>query len=152
MDSNQTSHAAEPWADSGAWNRHLGLELTELSGERVTGEWQIDARHFQPYGIVHGGVYCSVVETVCSIGAALSVIGDGLSVVGLDNHTSFIRAVRGGRLSVVATPITRGRRTQLWEAVIKNEAGQVVATGRVRVLCLAPGTELAGKSVGVTGS
>lgn len=152
MDSPTTTETDEPWGDSGAWNRHLGLRMTELSGERVVGEWDVDARHFQPYGIVHGGVYCSVVETVCSVGAALSVIGEGLSVVGLDNHTSFVRAVRGGRLTVVATPITRGRRTQLWEAEIKNEAGQIVATGRVRCLCLAPGTELAGKSVGTAGS
>ncbi|MFN7953973.1 MAG: PaaI family thioesterase [bacterium] len=149
MDARSPQDSHDSWMETGAWNRHLGLHLTEVSGERVVGEWQVDARHHQPYGIVHGGVHCSVIETVCSIGAAMSVFGEGLSVVGLENHTSFVRATRDGRLSVIATPITRGRRSQLWEAVIRNESNQVVATGRVRLLCLTPGSELAGREVKV---
>ncbi len=141
----------EPWGDIGGWNRALGLRLTEMSGSRVVGEWDVDERHHQPYGIVHGGVHCSVIESVCSIGAAMNVLEQGLSVVGLDNHTSFIRAHRSGKLTVTATPVTRGRRTQLWEATIVNEAGQTIATGRVRLLCLESGSSLAGQSVSPTG-
>jgi uncharacterized protein (TIGR00369 family) len=69
-------------------------------------------------------------------------------VVGVENHTSFIRAVRSGRITVTARPITRGRRSQVWEATARNEAGQIVSTGRVRLLCLEAGTELAGERVG----
>jgi acyl-coenzyme A thioesterase PaaI-like protein len=58
-----------------------------------------------------------------------------------------VRAVRSGRITVTATPITRGRRVQLWEAICRDEAGKIVATGRVRLLCLDPGTELAGETV-----
>jgi uncharacterized protein (TIGR00369 family) len=67
--------------------------------------------------------------------------------VGVENHTSFIRAVRSGRIRVRATPITRGRRSQMWEATARDDQGQIVATGRVRLLCLDPGTELAGEKV-----
>jgi uncharacterized protein (TIGR00369 family) len=71
----------------------------------------------------------------------------GQSVVGLENHTSFVRAVRSGTITVTATPVTRGRRVQLWEAVCRDESGKTVATGRVRLLCLDPGSELAGETV-----
>lgn len=62
----------------------------------------------------------------------------GKHVVGLDNHTSFVRAFRGGELDGTATPITRGSRTQLWEVTLKNSDGQIIATGRVRLLALDP--------------
>jgi uncharacterized protein (TIGR00369 family) len=57
--------------------------------------------------------------------------------VGLENHTSFIRAVRSGRLRATARPITRGRKTHVWEAEVRDEQDRVVATGRVRLLCVA---------------
>ena len=98
----------------------------------------ISAKHFQPHGIVHGGVYCSLIETACSVGASLSAAErtKGASAVGLENHTSFIRAVRSGTLTATARPITRGRTTQVWECDVRNEQGQVTATGRVRLLCV----------------
>jgi len=125
----------------------MGFDVVQASGDEVILEYVADARHHQDYGIVHGGVHCATVETVCSIGAALNAMARGQSVVGLENHTSFIRAVRRGRVRVTATPITRGRRSQVWEAVARNEAGETVATGRVRLLCLEPGTDLAGETV-----
>ena len=80
-------------------------------------------------------------------GAALAAMPRGQSVVGLENSTSFITAVRSGTLRVVAKPVTRGRRTQVWEAVVTNEAGKTCATGRVRLLCLDAGGELAGETL-----
>jgi 1,4-dihydroxy-2-naphthoyl-CoA hydrolase len=122
------------------WGRAMGLVFTHASGERVEAEWTVGPQHLQPYGIVHGGVHCGVVESVCSIGAALAAAERGHtgSVVGLDNHTSFIRAMRAGaRLRAVATPVTRGHTTQLWEAEIR-EGDKLVATGRVRLLAVNP--------------
>jgi uncharacterized protein (TIGR00369 family) len=69
----------------------------------------------------------------------------GQTVVGLENHTSFLRAVRSGRLRAVALPLTRGRRTQVWEATVTDEEGRIAATGRVRLMCLDEGTVLAGE-------
>jgi uncharacterized protein (TIGR00369 family) len=99
----------------------------------------------QPYGIVHGGVHTGIIEAACSTGAAIVALARGQAVVGLENSTSFITAVRGGTLRVTATPVTRGRRTQVWQATVTDEAGKTCATGRVRLLCLEPGSELAGK-------
>lgn len=122
------------------WGRAMGLVFTHASGERVEAEWTVGAEHLQPYGIVHGGVHCGVIESVCSIGAALAAAERGHKggVVGLDNHTSFIRAIRTGvKLVAVAMPVTRGRTTQLWEAEIRD-GERLVATGRVRLLAVSP--------------
>jgi 1,4-dihydroxy-2-naphthoyl-CoA hydrolase len=125
----------------------MGVRLIRASRDEVIIEYDVDERHLQPYGIVHGGMHCAVVETACSTGAGMDAMQRGRSVVGVENQTSFIRAVRRGRIRITATPITRGRRTQVWEAVARDEQGRIVSTGRVRLLCLEPGTELAGQQI-----
>jgi uncharacterized protein (TIGR00369 family) len=75
----------------------------------------------------------------------------GQSVVGLENSTSFVRATRiGAKLHAVSTPVTRGRTTQVWEATIFDEEDRIVATGRVRLLCLDADRSLAGEQVRAT--
>ncbi|TMA73787.1 MAG: PaaI family thioesterase [Deltaproteobacteria bacterium] len=125
----------------------LEFRLVTVTTEQVVLEYDVRPKHFQPYGIVHGGVHCAAIETACSAGAGFNALGRGQAVVGVENHTSFVRAVRSGRIRVTATPLTRGRRSQLWEATARNEAGEIVSTGRVRLLCLEPGSELAGQTV-----
>jgi uncharacterized protein (TIGR00369 family) len=118
------------------WAREMGLVILTASADEVTCEWQVAEKHLQGYGIVHGGVHCGVVETLASIGAALVAIPRRQHVVGLENSTSFIRAVRSGKLRAIARPVTRGRSSQLWEAWIRDEEDHLVAQGRVRLLCL----------------
>ncbi len=90
----------------------------------------------QPYGIVHGGVYCSVVETTASVGAALW-FGERGHVVGVANHTNFLRATREGVLTVRATPVQRGRTQQLWTVDVRDEQDRLVAKGEVRIANIA---------------
>ena len=118
------------------WVKEMGITILKASPDEVTCEWEVSEKHHQGYGIVHGGVHCGVVETLASIGAALIAHPRGKRVVGLENSTSFIRAVRSGRLHAVARPVTRGRTTQVWEAWIRDEEEKLVAQGRVRLLCL----------------
>jgi 1,4-dihydroxy-2-naphthoyl-CoA hydrolase len=110
----------------------LGLTMTHADGDGVRGTLEISPTHHQPYGIVHGGVYCSVVETVASVGGALW-FGDRGQVVGVSNSTNFLRGVREGTLDVVATPIHRGRTQQLWQVEISDAAGKLVSRGEVRL-------------------
>lgn len=131
----------------GGWNRAMGLTVLRATADEVVAELEVGPEHRQPYGIVHGGVHAGVIETVCSIGAAINAMPDGRPVVGLENHTSFLRAVRDGKLTVRATPISRGRRSHVWEGQVRDEADRLVATGRVRLLCLEPEAELAGEKV-----
>jgi len=119
------------------WAAMNGLRYTHASEDLVEAELVVAPHHLQPHSIVHGGVHCGVIESLCSIGATVAAAHRGHqgTVVGLENHTSFIRAVGAGtRLVARATPITRGRTTHVWEATITGPDGAVVATGRVRLL------------------
>jgi uncharacterized protein (TIGR00369 family) len=81
---------------------------------------------------VHGGVHCSVIETLASIGAAMWVGGEA-KVVGVNNNTDFYRAVREGMLTSTATPLHRGRSQQVWLVETVDERGKVAARGQVRL-------------------
>lgn len=118
------------------WMAAMGIELLKMELDEVVVEWTIDHRHLQPFGIVHGGVHSGVVETVCSLGAALHAAQHGKIVVGAENHTSFLRPAKGGRLRGVGKPVQVGQKAQLWEASITDEKGRLVATGRVRLFAL----------------
>jgi len=117
------------------WVKEMGITILSATVDEVTCEWEVSEKHHQGYGIVHGGVHCGVIETLASIGAALVAHPRGQRVVGLENSTSFVRAVRSGRLHAVARPVTRGRLSQVWEAWIRDEEERLVAQGRVRLLC-----------------
>jgi 1,4-dihydroxy-2-naphthoyl-CoA hydrolase len=112
----------------------LGLFVDEVSLERVRGHLECDERHHQPFGIVHGGVWCAVVESLASIAATMQVAASGKVVVGVANSTDFLRAHRVGRVDGEATPVHVGRTQQLWQVVLtRAEDGKVVARGQVRL-------------------
>jgi uncharacterized protein (TIGR00369 family) len=119
------------------WLQAMGIVVTRATTDEVSCEFTVEEKHHQAYGIVHGGVHAGVIETLASIGAALVALPRRQRVVGLENNTSFVRAVRAGKLRALARPVTRGRTTQVWEAWIRDENDQLVAQGRVRLLCIA---------------
>lgn len=131
----------------GGYNDTVGLRFVEAQPDEFVSEITITEGHHQPYGLVHGGLYCSMIETTCSTAAALNVFGDGKSAVGLENSTSFLRSVRSGTIRCTATPLVRGRRSHVWEARIHDDKDRVVATGRVRMIILEPGTQVDGEVV-----
>ena len=130
------------------WSSAMKIQYVRASRDEVVATIDIGPEHLQGYGIVHGGVHAGFIETLVSVGAALDAMEAGRSVVGLENHTSFVRAVRSGKLTCTARPITRGRRAQLWEATVVSDDGKIAATGRVRLLCLESGSSLAGEPAG----
>jgi 1,4-dihydroxy-2-naphthoyl-CoA hydrolase len=123
---------------AGTFVEWLGLTFVELTGDRAECTWQADPRMHQPYGILHGGIHCRVIETMSSLAAALWV-GDRAKVVGVNNNTDFYRAVSEGSLTSVATPLHRGRSQQVWlvETTV-DDTGKVAARGQVRLQNLYP--------------
>jgi 1,4-dihydroxy-2-naphthoyl-CoA hydrolase len=115
---------------------HLGIQIVEASGDRVVMRWTVRPEISQPYGIVHGGVYCTAVESSASVGAAIW-FGDRGRVVGVSNSTDFYRAVTEGELTATALPVHRGRSQQVWRVTITDGADRVVAEGQVRLQNLA---------------
>jgi uncharacterized protein (TIGR00369 family) len=143
-----TENFAEQVNRLDGWLRAMAITVTHASADEVRAELTIGPEHLQGYGIVHGGVHCGLIESLASIGAALVALPRNQTVVGLENNTSFVRAVRSGaKLHAVANPITRGRRTQVWESRVLDDQDRIVAAGRVRLLCLEQEQELAGEQV-----
>jgi uncharacterized protein (TIGR00369 family) len=132
----------------GGFNQVLGLRFLSATYDEVVAELELGPQHHQPYGLVHGGVYCAIIETLASAAAALTAAQRQQHTVGLENATTFLRACRTGTLRGRATPLARGRRTHVWEVTITSN-GQLVASGRVRMLCFDHGTAIAGETVEV---
>ncbi|WP_370465771.1 PaaI family thioesterase [Nocardia sp. GTS18] len=120
----------------GTFTDLIGMRYTEVSADRVRGEWEVRPQLHQPAGIQNGGVYCTVIETLASVGGSVW-FGERGQVVGVNNNTDFLRAVREGTLTGEATPIHRGRSQQLWVVVITDAEGRMVARGQVRLQNLA---------------
>jgi uncharacterized protein (TIGR00369 family) len=108
--------------------------VAEASGSRVTGTVDLGLDQHTPWGVVHGGVYCTVVESAASIGASAAVVDRGQFAVGVNNNTDFVRPMTAGVLDVVAEPIQQGRTLQLWQVVLtRADDGKLVARGQVRL-------------------
>ena len=117
---------------SGAFIEYLGVTFLEVTGDTVVATWDVRPELHQPHGILHGGVHCSVVETLASIGAGMWLAGKG-RVVGVNNNTDFYRAVQDGTLTSTATPLHRGRSQQVWIVETVDAHGRLTARGQVRL-------------------
>jgi 1,4-dihydroxy-2-naphthoyl-CoA hydrolase len=124
---------SELLGDVPGFDRLLGFRVTAASGDEVRGELEVGPHLHQPFGVVHGGAYCTVVETTASIGATLW-LGDRGEAMGVTNTTHFLRVVRDGVLDVVATPVQRGRSQQLWSVTVHDRRDRLVAKGDVRLV------------------
>lgn len=112
----------------------LGIEFDRVTGTEVVGTVAADERHHQPWGVVHGGLYTAVIETVATVGAVEAVREVGQRAVGVSNMTDFLRPHRTGRLAVRGTPIAQGRSQQLWAVELtRPDDGKLVARGQVRL-------------------
>lgn len=103
----------------------------------MTGHIELGPQHHTPWGIVHGGVYTTAIESAASIGASAAVHDNGQVAVGLTNTTHFLRSLTEGTVAVEATALSQGRTQQLWRVDIRDESGRLVAHGELRLQNLA---------------
>ncbi|WP_343572188.1 PaaI family thioesterase [Mycobacterium sp.] len=117
------------------FDHELGLVFTQISPDRTEARLEVQPKLLQPMGIVHGGVYCAMVESLASVAAYtwMATQGGGGSVVGVNNNTDFLRAIGSGMIYGTAVPIHRGRRQQLWQVTIVDSDERLVARGQVRL-------------------
>ncbi len=120
----------------------LGLRYTELGPDGARAQLEVTPKLLQPMGLVHGGVYCSMIESMASVAAYswLATRGGG-NVVGVNNNTDFLHSIGSGTVYGRAEPIHRGRRQQLWLVTITDAADRVVARGQVRLQNLEPAAD-----------
>lgn len=111
-----------------------GLEFASIGGDRVEGWIDLGPQHHTPWGVVHGGVYTTAIESAASVGASTAVRDQGQFAVGVHNATDFLRSATDGRAEVVAEPLQQGRVQQLWLVRITRAAdGKELARGQVRL-------------------
>ena len=134
-----TSDSLLPPNFTSSFDSELGLVFTELTPDGARAQLEVTPKLLQPMGLVHGGVYCSMVESLASTAAYvwLSTKGGG-NVVGVNNNTDFLRSIKSGMVYGTAEPLHRGRRQQLWLVTVTDDADRVVARGQVRLQNLEP--------------
>ena len=116
------------------FDSELGLQYTELTPDGARAHLEVSPKLLQPMGLVHGGVYCSMIESMASASAYtwLATRGGG-NVVGVNNNTDFLRSISSGTVYASTEPIHRGRLQQLWLVTITDADERVVARGQVRL-------------------
>lgn len=122
--------APEPVAAEDSLDGVLGFEVLELAAGRATARVRIEDRLRQPLGLVHGGAYAALAESLASQ-ATISGLGEGKIAVGLSNHTSFLRPVASGSIHAEALCRHRGRATWVWEVEMADDSGRSCALCRV---------------------
>lgn len=108
----------------------LGIEIVELTKDRVVATMPVDDRTRQPFGILHGGASVALAETVASIAGTMNVDLEAFNVVGVEINANHIKAKRDGVVTGTATPIHVGRSTQVWHISIVDEQGKTVCVSR----------------------
>ena len=121
-----------------AFVQAAGLVLDEVETSHVTGWIDLGSEHHQPWGLVHGGVYTTAIESAASVGASTAAQEHGLVAVGVNNNTNFLRSMTEGRVTVDARAIQQGRTQQLWEVRITDDHARLIATGQVRLQNITP--------------
>lgn len=108
----------------------LGIEVVELTPDRVVATMPVDGRTRQPFGVLHGGASLALIETAASLGAWRSIDRTRFTAVGIEINANHLRGKSEGVVRVVATPLHRGRTTQVWTAEIRDETDRLVCAGR----------------------
>ncbi len=120
---------------------HIGLEFSKVGPNFVEGRMPVDQRTTQPFGILHGGASCVLSETLGSVAAWMAINPDTHRAVGLEINANHIRAVTEGHVIGHCAPIHTGRRTQVWQTKITEEAtGKLVCISRLTVAIIEQGT------------
>ena len=122
-----------PYRAERGFDAAYGLEITGCDEESVTGQVVVRDELKQPAGLVHGGVFASIAESLASLGTAFKVIPEGNIAVGLSNQTSFLRPITDGMIHAVATVKHRGRSTWVWEVEIADDQGRLCVLSRVTI-------------------
>ena len=122
-----------PWRGMPGFDGLYGLEVLTMSDEEVSAQVVVRDELKQPAGLVHGGVFASIAESITSMATWFAVQGEGKSAQGLSNQTSFLRPILDGTIHAVARRRHRGRTTWVWEVDITDDEGRLCALVRMTI-------------------
>jgi len=124
---------ALPYTAEHGFDSLVGLKITEVSDDLLRGEVAVRDELKQPAGLVHGGVYASIAESLASLGTGLAVMPEGKLAMGLSNQTSFLRPITEGTIHAQAVRRHRGRTTWVWEVEVSDDQGRLCVLTRMTV-------------------
>jgi len=122
-----------PWRELPGFDGLYGLQIHALSAEEVRAQVQVRDELLQPAGLVHGGVFASMAESMTSMATWFAVSDQGLTAQGLSNQTSFLRPIVEGTIHALARRRHRGRTTWVWEVEISDDGGRLCALVRMTI-------------------
>lgn len=112
---------------------HIGTEVLDLGPDEARARIAVADHHRQPFGLVHGGVFATLAETICSYATNAAVAPEGMVAMGQSNATSLVRPITEGHLNALARPRHRGRTTWIWDVEISDDPGRVCALVRMTI-------------------
>ena len=115
------------------FDRLYGLEILFFSDAEVRARVPVREELKQPAGLVHGGVYASIAESIASFGTGIAVARQGEMAMGLSNATSFLRPITEGVIHAHATRVHRGRTTWVWDVLVSDDAERTCAVTRMTI-------------------
>ena len=124
---------SEPKRDASGLAALIGVEYLDDGPERATARLAVTDGVLQPYGIVHGGTYAVLAESVCSRATWLAVRDDGMLALGQSNHATFLRPISSGHVHATATPRHRGRTTWVWDCELTDDEGRLCSLVRMTI-------------------
>lgn len=132
-DSLSAVSGGAPEAGGQTLNDVLGIRVGDFDDERIEGSFDVTDAVRQPLGIVHGGAYSAIAETLASVATYMFVQADGNVAVGQSNATSFLRPASEGTIHAVGSRRHRGRTSWIWDVECRDDAGRVCALSRVTI-------------------
>ena len=124
---------AEPETAPSGFAEEVGVEWIDLDPDNARARIRIEPRHLQPFGIVHGGVYASLAESLCSAATFGAVRDEGLVAMGQSNDTTFLRPISDGFANATARSRHRGRTTWVWDVDVTDDEGRLCALSRMTI-------------------
>jgi uncharacterized protein (TIGR00369 family) len=124
---------AQPEIAPDGFAAEIGVEWLSLDPDDARARIAVEPRHLQPYGIVHGGVYAALAESLTSVATYAAVHEQGMVSMGQANDTTFLRPIGAGYINASATPRHRGRTTWVWDVEITDDEGRVCALARTTI-------------------
>lgn len=152
MDEPTRDYAAALNKSPDGWAKAMGLKYLRATADEAVAELAVSEQYLKADGTVDEALYSGLVEAAASVGAALHAMRWKLPVVGVENQTSFHRPARSARLRVTAKPLMRDQDTQLWEGQVTDEQGQVIASGRIRLVSVKEGPPLTTPVIDLAGN
>jgi uncharacterized protein (TIGR00369 family) len=123
----------QPETTPSGFAAEIGVEWVNLDPDDARARIAVEPRHLQPHGVVHGGVFASLAESLTSMATHGAVREEGMVAMGQANDTTFLRPIADGYINASARPRHRGRTTWVWDVEISDDDGQACALARVTI-------------------